>query len=145
MILTLFHTQKSFNNLILKKKILNTLFFKNNKLSFCSITNEVKFIAKNFMDFIANDDFVEWAKQTDNIPLLEQILSSDDLLLDEEDSLLSFLIDLFEINSIFSVLFQYLYIEYCSESRINKLLNSIQKSLLFSSQSQLSIWNCLTK
>ena len=129
----------------IKQKISNTLFSQNNKLSFCSFTNEVNFIAKNFMDFIVNKDFIEWSKRTENIPLLEQILNSDDLLLDKEDSLLSFLIDLFEINCIFSVLFQYLFIEYCSESCINKLIESIQKSMLFASQSQLSILNCFTK
>ena len=129
----------------LKQKISNTLFSHNNKFSFCSFTNEVNFLAKNFMEFITNEDFIEWSKRTDNIPLLEQILKSDDLLLDKEDSLLSFLIGLFEINCIFSVLFQYLYIEYCSESCVNKLIDSVQKSMLFASQSQLSILNCFTK
>ena len=128
----------------MKQKLSNTVFSQYNKSSIC-FKNEIKFIAENFMDFIKDEDFIKWSKQIDKIPLLEQIIGSDDLRLDKEDSLLSFLLQLFETNNIFAILFQYLYIEYCSESWVNELINGINISRLFESQSQFSIVQCLTR
>ena len=125
-----------------KQKLSNSSI---NSSSCCSITNEIKYIANNFMDFISDDEFIEWAKQINNISILEQILNNEELLLDKEDSLVSFILNLFEINNIFAILFQYIYIEYCSESSINKLIDGVNASNLIETQSQLSLFKCLTR
>ena len=121
-----------------------SIFSKNLDFPFY-LTNEINFIANNFMDFIANDDFLKWAKEINNISMLELILNSEFLLLDEEDSLLSFILKLVETNNIFAILFHYLYIEYCSESSIKKLMSTVIESNLLESISQLSLFKCFSR
>ena len=128
-----------------KQKISSSSIIKSHDSSSFTITNEIKYIANNFMDFIIDDEFIEWAKKIDNISLIEQILNNDDLLLDKEDSLLAFILKLFEINNIFATLFQYIYIEYCSEASINALVDAVNASNIIETQSQLSLFKCFTR
>ena len=140
-----FLTKEIVDQVIIKCKISHSTVSINLSPNITSYEKELAHIAKNFNEFSNDEYFLKWAKNVDNLNILEQLLKREDLSLQDEDSLLSFLIELFKTNNIYSILFQYCYIEYCSNSIINAFIETINESNIFELQSQISIFNCLAR
>ena len=153
-ILQPFFNQKAINEdleSLSTSDLLQQINFKCNLLNYnqnnfnLSIEDEISYIAQNFDKFIKDECFIEWSKNEHNFIVLDQVISHDALKLSNEDSLLSFIIQLFEINPNFSILLKYVYIEYCSEALIKELISSIEGNQILQTQVQLSIFACLSR
>ena len=83
---------------------------------------ETSFIAENFDEMSEREDFINFAKDVKHSQIIEQIIRSDQLKIDEEDVLLSFVIELCKTTLDFSFLFEFVFLEYCSVDKCKELL-----------------------
>ena len=111
-----------------------------------SYEEEVNFIASNFYQFIHQQEFIEWCKKIENIDILKLILDSESLIIEDEDSLLGFIISLYTAHPDFIQLLQYIDLEYCSTKTIESLVSLVDsKNNIFKTQNQLSLFKCLSQ
>ena len=78
---------------------------------------ETDFIAANFEELSTDRSFLAFARKPENVNIVEQIISSNSLMMDNEDTLLKFLIDINRENANdnrYTSMFDHIFIEYCS-------------------------------
>ena len=105
---------------------------------------ETKFIAKNFNDITCREDFLLFAKNSDNIDVIEEIVSSNDLSMENEDNLLSFILSLCKSakeKEEYFTLFSHLFLEYCSVQKCEEFLEFVKESM--SSESMRVLFSCI--
>ena len=112
-----------------------------------SIEEEIKWLSQNFYKIISEPYFIEWSKQLENESLLEAILLDNDLLLENEDQLLSFVIELAKENPRYSKLFSYVYLENCSLKSVKQFIDffNIRLHNLNISSEIMNMASCLTR
>ena len=92
------------------------------------IEKEVSFIAEHFETMSTREDFVEFSSKESNTRIVESIISSDKLNMENEDTLLSFLININKsktLENISTELFDHLFIEYCSPDKCKEFLSFV--------------------
>jgi hypothetical protein len=88
-------------------------------------SKEYSFIASNFESMSTREDFIEFAKKDINRNSIKDILSRDDLCMESEDTLLTFILRINEgkrEENITTDLFPFLLLEYCSSSKCEEFL-----------------------
>ena len=125
-----------------KRKISKRL--KPEKISF---DEEINHISKNFYSLSTEESFIDWCKDITNITFLEKILSNQNLVIDTEDSLLQFILNLCHENQLFNQLFSYICIEYCSLDCVNSFLQYVNNYFysIKLCNSDYAIIECLSK
>ena len=108
---------------------------------------EIEYISKHFDVFCKENSFVEWCKNINNMSLLESIFSYQSFCVGTEDSFLLFLLDLCKTNILFSSLFTFAYLEYCSVEVVKQYIVFINDYFQSSKISQvgLSMISCLQR
>ena len=125
--------------------LLQTLEFKLSLNEHLSAENELQYLAKNFYKINNNPIFIDWCSKEGNISAIEMILSHKELLLSKEDQLFEWIFFLIKKNKIYLILLNYLYIEYCSQESLKKLIEFIKNDSDFQSQTQISVINCFSR
>ena len=87
---------------------------------------ELSFISKNFYRISKLDDFKEWSLKEENKTYVESIVKSENLNLEKEDDLLSYLMEINKHGNRFAHLFANVHLEYCSKVVILKYLEMIR-------------------
>lgn len=93
----------------------NTLL--NNLINTDAINGLTNYISSNF------DDIDKEKLKTLDKSIIEKIIKSDSLILEEEDSLLNFIIDLYKKDQIYSDLFEYVYFANVKEETLEEFVN----------------------
>ena len=91
---------------------------------------ETTFIASNFIEMSTNEEFISFAKNAENIPVINEILHSSSLLVEDEDSLLSFLLTISKSDmseSRFIALFENVFLEYCSVPKCKEFIEFVNE------------------
>ena len=101
---------------------------------------ETSFIAKNFDKMSKREDFFNFAKDIKHSQIIEQIIRSDQLKIEEEDVLLSFVIKLCKSTLDFSFLFELVFLEYCTVDKCRELLTFVKEQ--YESSNAKSIIMC---
>ena len=89
---------------------------------------ETSFIASHFETMSRREDFIKFSSETSNTRIVEEIISSDKLKMNNEDTLLSFLIRINKsktIENISTELFNHIFIEYCSPQKCEEFLSFV--------------------
>ena len=104
------------------------------------------FISSHLYDFINEPQFIEWSSDQSNFSYLESILSNENLLLNNEDDLLKFIIEISKRNNHNEVFFGKVYLEYCNVSTIKLFINYLdsQKSE-FQDNAMKNILLCISR
>ena len=76
--------------------------------------------------------------------IIESIIQNENLLLKSEDELLLFILKLCEIDYQFEILFEYVFLEYCSTESIQEFLSYLKKAH-FDNQQEQNILKCLSR
>ena len=103
---------------------------------------EISFIAHHFPSL--KEELRLFFEDTINEPLLEEILINDELVLNNEDELLEFIISLSRKNIIYELNFQYVWFEYCSIDSIELLLKYISERFI-TNQNEQSLFACISR
>ena len=107
-------------------------------------SKEYSFVASNFESMSTREDFIEFAKKDINRNSIKDILSRDDLCMESEDTLLTFILRINEGKSeenITTDLFPFLLLEYCSSSKCEEFLQ-FAKSII-QNESVKSLLTCI--
>ena len=106
---------------------------------------EFDFCAINFEKLKESYDLVNWSRDINNYVAIEEILNNPNLLLESEDSLLDFVIDVCKDNDEFSYLqlFSSVRLEYCTLEYVEKLVKFIEN--LGISLNTKALLNCLLR
>ena len=86
-----------------------------------TIEEEIQFTASHFKEAISYPFFKEWCLKSENQDLLERIIKHNDLYLESEDSLLSFIVDLSPRDPKYCYLLSHVHAEHCSADSIKPL------------------------
>ena len=93
----------------------------------------LSFISANFSNIIdENSQFYMILSDPKYIELLELILQSNKLKIKNEDLLLKYILSLCKINKEFEVLIQYIFLEYCSITAVNELIEHVTANMCYS-------------
>ena len=103
---------------------------------------EIQFISANFSSL--KEDLLKLALDTTFKPLIELILQNNQLKLQDEDELLTFILDLCNTNNDYEYLFEYVWLEYCSVNKIKELLEYANKNI-FTTQSSIALSKCFSR
>ena len=93
---------------------------------------ETTFIAENFDSMSTNESFIEFSKCVSNIRTVEEIIRSDKLKMNNEDTLMTFLLNICAKNeerNRFIHLFEHVLLEYCSIETCRKFLLFVEETL----------------
>ena len=89
---------------------------------------EISFIAEHFETISKREDFIRFSLEAPNTKIIDEIISSDKLYMNNEDTLLSFLLAINKsktIDNISAELFNHLFIEYCSPDKCEEFINFV--------------------
>lgn len=82
-----------------------------------TINSLINYISSNF------DDIDKEKLKTLDRNILERIIKSDTLILEEEDNLLTFIVDLYKKDQMYSDLFEYVYFVNVKEETLEEFVN----------------------
>ena len=97
-------------------------------LSIDEMSNEISFISSHFENMSNREDFINFAQETTNARIVESIIISDKLRMNDEDTLLTFLMTINKertLNDIEVELFDYVMFEYCSANTCKEFISFI--------------------
>ena len=106
------------------------------------LKTEISFISKNFTKFI--NKLIELGKDTKYFSIIDCIVKNENMQLESEDELLLFILQLCEQNKIYELLFQYIWLEYCSVEAISQFIDYTNKNV-FKDIHVKSIINCINR
>ena len=109
---------------------------------FSAESQEIKFISANFSEL--KEDLLKLALDTTFKPILELIVRNNQLRLQEEDELLTFILNLCTSNDDYEYLFEFVWLEYCSVNKIKELLEYANKNI-FTTQSSIALSKCFSR
>ena len=89
--------------------------------------SEVLFISSKFSNFV--DQLIDLSKDIKYYNVIESIVKNENLQLQTENELLSFILKLSEQDNIYELLFQYVWLEYCSIGTIKQFIEYIDKNI----------------
>ena len=93
----------------------------------------LSFISSHFSNIIEeNSKFYTIFNDIKYIELLELILQNKNLKIKNEDLLLKYILSLCKINKEFEMFIQYIYLEYCSVSAVNNLIDYVTTNMCYS-------------
>ena len=136
----IFKMPNSFND-VSKDNIIDIILYKTIVMKDNNLSKEIKFIAEHFEEIVNQEDFISFAKNLDNINIIEQVIRSTDLTINDEDTLLDFIILLSKSNRVFTYLFEFVYLEHCTEYKCELFIDfalSVAKD-----REEISIIKCL--
>ena len=106
-------------------------------------TKEAEFLAQSFESM--KEKIYELAKFSDkSVMIIELILKSDKLQLESEDSLLEFVLSLCQMNKVYEQLFEYVWLEYCTISKIKLFIEYMALNVFKKGYSD-GITKCLSR
>ena len=93
---------------------------------------EISFISTNFENISTREDFINFSKEPSNTEIVESIISSEELQMNNEDTLLTFLMEINKqrtLNDISTELFKHVFFEYCSPDKCEEFISFICSNL----------------
>ena len=87
------------------------------------LNSEISYISSNFSTFV--DKLVELGNEIKYYNVIESIIKHENLTLTTEDELLEFIIKLCRQNRIYELLYEYVWLEYCSIESISNFIEYI--------------------
>ena len=139
--------------LLLSSKIINAELSKENIMNIIKIKHsighkfsaddkEIKFVSTNFSEL--KEEILKVAENIDFGPIIELIIQNNNLKLKHEDELLSFLLKISNSNHCYEYLFEYVWLEYCSISKIKELIQYANENIL-TTHSGKALLNCFAR
>ena len=134
-------------NIEYKQLILQYSKNENSSQTNISINEELSFISSNFYKIYKEKSFIDWCSDFKNLSYIETILLNDDLVIQTEDSLLDFILNLSKHNTLFHILFSYVHLEFCSVEYVEKFISYIEDYFHSKNYSKvdLCIIECLSR
>ena len=112
-------------------------------LPFSELQTEISFISSNFPKFI--DKLIELGNDIKYQDVITSIIQNENLKLNTEDELLAFIIKLCQEDSkVYELLFEYVWLEYCSIDCINEFLVYINNNICNDNHSKC-IMKCISR
>ena len=96
-------------------------------LPFNQMETEISHISKNFNLFI--DKLIGLGKDIKYFSIIESIIKHDNFEINSEDDLLTFIIKLCNENKVYELLFENVWLEYCSVDSISKFVEYINSNI----------------
>ena len=107
---------------------------------------EIEFIANNFGNFRNNEKFIEWCKRNGNEELVEKIVRHENLRLNAEDDILTFIMTINKDNNRFINLFAFINLQFCSFDCCKQLFKVLKEDDTLQSRNYRdSIIECISK
>ena len=131
------------NNAISRLEIKDFLSSYGNKES---TDQEIEYISNNFNLFCDKENFIKWCKIDRNEDRVEQIVSNKNIRIENEDDLLSFIVNINKDGNRFVGLFSYVHLEYCGTESCKQLIEMAkEQDILQSRNYRDSILECISK
>ena len=111
-------------------------------LEVCKCTKEIELISSNFES--QKDNIISISKDITYLPVISAILANENLKLQNEDSLLKFVLKLCTIDREYETLFEYVFIEYCNVETIKLFVKYVDDNV-DTTQHIRSIIRCMTR
>ena len=110
------------------------------------VEKELSFISSNFCSFKKRMDFINWWTKKGNEERVEKIVKNENLHLDNEDDLFSFITKINNEGNRFIHLYSYVHLEFCTVESCKQLINMIKKNdILQSKHYRDSVLTCISK
>ena len=106
------------------------------------LNNELLYIASNFSKFV--DKLIDLGSDVKHQNIIECIVKHENIKMDTEDQLLIFVISLCKQNSIYEILFQYVWLEHCSIESISQFIEYLNDNICTNIQLK-SIIKCINR
>ena len=94
---------------------------------FSADDDEIIFVSKNFSEL--KEEIIKIAENTEYDQIIELIVQNRYLKLENEDELLTFLLKICKTNNCYEYLFESVWLEYCSTSKIKELIKYANKNM----------------
>ena len=108
--------------------------------------DEFDFVARNFSALLQRTAFIEWCVNQENEERIEIIMRNENLHVNNEDELLSFILDISKDGGRFIHLLEYVHLEYCTHEACARMIEFVNNDdILQSKHYRDAFLKCISK